>query len=261
MKTILVLALMAVWQPCGLTAGEKAERPTAVLQTHDEIARDLLIRNRVAAPSLIDQRGILLPEAAETEHKSTGLAVLYSLLLPGMGELYAGDYGAGKYFTIAEGLLAVGAIGFDRYGNWIKDDARQYAVTHAHSGLDGKDDLYFSVIGDYESVYEYNEAVLRSRDAQKVYDPHSSFYWNWDTPVNREQYRRLRVSSDERFNDAKFVVAAIAVNHVVSAINAARIAIRHNGSIEEGGRIDIHAGIIGGIARPEGIRVTLSRNF
>ena len=261
MKTIHLLALMAVWLPSGLTAGEKADRSSAFMQTHDEIARDLLIRNRGAVPSLNDQQGFLLQQAAETEHKSPGLAVLYSLLLPGMGELYAGDYGAGKYFTIAEGVLAVGAIGLDRYGNWIKDDARQYAVTHAHSGVDGKDDLYFSVIGDYQSVYEYNEAVLRSRDPQKVYDPHSSSYWSWDTPGNREQYRHLRVSSDERFNDARFVVAAIAVNHIVSAINAARIAIRHNGSTEESGRMDIHAGIIGGIAQPEGIRVTLSRNF
>jgi len=260
MKTIHFLALMAVWLPSALTAGEKAGRPAAVMQTHDEIARDLFTGNRSAASSVIDQQGLLI-QSGETEQKSPGLAVLYSLLLPGMGELYAGDYGAGKYFTIAEGVLALGAISLDRYGNWIKDDGRQFAVTHAHSGLDGKDDLYFSVIGDYQSVYEYNEAVLRSRDPQKAYDAHSSSYWSWDTPANREQYRRLRVSSDERFNDARFVVAAIAVNHIVSAIDAARVAIRHNGSIQEGGQIDLHASVIGGIARPEGIRVTLSRNF
>jgi len=259
MKTILVLALVAVWLPPALIAGEKADRPSAAVKTHDEIARDLIVHG--AAPPLIDQQGFLLPQVGETEQKSTGLAVVYSLLLPGMGELYAGDYGTGKYFTIAEGALALAAISFDRYGNWIKDDARQYAVTHAHSGLDGMDDQYFSVIGDYQSVYEYNEAVLRNRDAQKVYDPHSSSYWSWDTPDNRERYRQLRVSSDERFNDARFLVAAIVVNHIVSAIDAARIVIRHNGSREESGRIDIHAGIIGGIARPEGIRVTLSRNF
>src|SRR2546430_16416727 len=91
--------------------------------------------------------------------------------------------------------------------------------------------------------------------------PYTTLFRSGDTPGNREQYRHLRVSSDERFNDARFVVAAIAVNHIVSAINAARIAIRHNGSTEESGRMDLHAGIIGGITRPEGIRVTLSRNF
>jgi len=261
MKTIFVAALMAVLLPCGLSAGENTPRSASPAKSHDEIARDLIVRNRSLDQSLIDQPGMFPPEGAEADHKSPGLAVVYSLLLPGMGELYAGDYGAGKYFTIAEGLLVLGAVSLDRYGNWIKDDARQYAVLHAHSGLDGKDDQYFSNIGDYQSVYDYNEAVLRNRDAQKVYDPHSSSYWNWDTPDNREQYRQLRVSSDERFNDAKFVVAAIAVNHIVSAIDAARIAIRHNGSIEESGRIDLHAGIIGGIARPEGIKVTLSRNF
>ena len=33
--------------------------------------------------------------------KNLGLAILYSLLLPGMGELYTDAYSSGKYFTIA----------------------------------------------------------------------------------------------------------------------------------------------------------------
>jgi hypothetical protein len=53
----------------------------------------------------------------------------------------------------------------------------------------------------------------------------------------------------------------MAVNHLVSAINAARLAIRHNRSLEEGQLIDIHADVIGGLAHPGGIRITLSRSF
>jgi hypothetical protein len=35
--------------------------------------------------------------------KSAGLAALYSLVLPGMGELYAEGFSSGKYFLLAEG--------------------------------------------------------------------------------------------------------------------------------------------------------------
>lgn len=195
------------------------------------------------------------------EKKSTALAVMYSLLLPGMGELYAGDFGTGKYFTMVDGALIVALISFDRYANWLKDDSRQYAATHARSAVDGKDDQYFSDIGDFETVYDFNEAVLRDRQPQKLYNPNSDFYWSWDSPANREQYRAIRVNSDDRFNDTRFIVAAIGVNHLVSAINAARLAVRHNKSVEEGQLIDIHADVIGGIAHPAGIRITFSRNF
>lgn len=32
--------------------------------------------------------------------KSTGLAILYSLLIPGMGELYANSYSSGKFLLL-----------------------------------------------------------------------------------------------------------------------------------------------------------------
>ena len=40
------------------------------------------------------------------EKKAVGLAVVYSLVLPGMGELYADGFSSGKYFLIAEGVVA-----------------------------------------------------------------------------------------------------------------------------------------------------------
>ncbi|MEJ2103128.1 MAG: hypothetical protein P8X47_00970 [Ignavibacteriaceae bacterium] len=54
----------------------------------------------------------------DQEKKSVGLGIIYSLLLPGMGELYAGDYNTGKYFTIADGVLWGTFIGMNVYSNW-----------------------------------------------------------------------------------------------------------------------------------------------
>jgi len=63
--------------------------------------------------------------------KSGFMAVIYSLLLPGMGELYAGNYERGKYFTIAEGVFWCTYAGLKVYGNWQKDNYKSFAVTNA----------------------------------------------------------------------------------------------------------------------------------
>jgi len=198
---------------------------------------------------------------ASDERKSPALAVLYSLLLPGMGELYAGDYSGGKYFTMLEGGLVVALIGVDRYANWLQSDAYTYAAQHAHAGVDGKDDRYYVALGDYNDVFEYNNAMLRRRLPQYVYNPASSDYWKWDATANRNHYFDLKVTSDNRFNDARFIGAAIVVNHLISAINAGRIAISHNKGLAESSLFDMHADVIGGLANPCGLRITLSRSF
>ena len=46
------------------------------------------------------------------ERKSPMLAIVYSLLLPGMGELYGGDYSLGKYLTIADAVFWGGVKNF-----------------------------------------------------------------------------------------------------------------------------------------------------
>ena len=63
--------------------------------------------------------------------KSIGLAIVYSLLLPGMGELYAGSFQTGRYFLAAEGALWITLAGFDIYGNALRDDSREFAAAHA----------------------------------------------------------------------------------------------------------------------------------
>lgn len=198
-------------------------------------------------------------ETTPSGRKSVGFAVIYSLLLPGMGELYAGDYGTGKYFTGAEGVLWLGLAAVDLHARSLRDDARSYAALHADFNPSGKDDIYYINVGNFDDVYAYNEQVLRDRDAYKLYEPASS-YWRWDAAANRELYRDRRVSSDAMFNNTRFVVAALAVNRVLSAINAARLVVSGNRE-GSGGVIDIGARVLGGPLRPHGIALTITREF
>lgn len=201
--------------------------------------------------------------AGDEEVKSVPLAAAYSLLLPGMGELYVGRYSSGKYFTIAEGALWLTYISFQVYGNWVQTDARTYAAQHARAFTGGKGDQYFVDIGNFNSIEEFNQEMLRERLPYKVYSPLSAYYWNWDNGSNREAYRQLRVSSDEVFNNSRFVIGAIVVNHIISAVNAARMAMKHNAGTGggESDLIDIHARTLSGPAGCNGIMLSFSKTF
>ncbi|MDI6803202.1 MAG: hypothetical protein QME58_05065 [Bacteroidota bacterium] len=163
-----------------------------------------------------------------SQKKSVPLAVALSLVLPGMGELYTGDYSRGKYLTSAEGFLWLTFTSVQLYGTWLKNDARLFAVTNAGVNLDGKDDKFFVNIGNYSDIYWYNERKLQDREEDQLYDPNSNYYWQWNNEASRQKYRYIRIKSDEVFNSRQFIVGAILANHIVSAINAGMLASKYN---------------------------------
>lgn len=203
----------------------------------------------------------LFPDDAVSGKKTTGLAAICSLLLPGMGELYAGGFESGKYFLIAEGALWLTYATFEIYGNQIRDDARAFAAAHAGVMVTGKNDQYFVDIGNYINTFDYNQQKLRDHDIDKLYD-NPTFQWSWDSDLSRSTFREQRIASDNMYNNRKFVVAAILINHVGSAINAVRAAISHNKELSDvGGNLDIHADVMGGWAKPHGVMLTVTKTF
>jgi hypothetical protein len=184
------------------------------------------------------------------DKKSVSLAVVLSLLLPGMGELYVGDYSTGRYLTAADGALWITYASFELYGTWLRDDARKFATTNAGVNLSGQDNQFFVDIGNYKDVYYYNERKLQERQDNKLYDPNSSYFWSWNDDQNRQEYKKLRISSDQAFNSKQYVVAAVIINHIVSAINAARLAISHNSQNESLQSFRFDTKLLGSVNNP-----------
>lgn len=162
--------------------------------------------------------------------KNAGLAIIYSLLLPGMGELYAGNYSSGKYFTAAEGLLWVSYIGMNTYAGWKKNDYKSLAVKNAGITASGKDETYYATIGDYESIDHFNNEKTLENNFSEMYDAHK-YYWKWNSVNDRKNYRDLWVKSEQAYNDVRFIVGAMIINRLVSAINAVRLVSKYNKSI------------------------------
>jgi len=161
------------------------------------------------------------------EKKSPGLAILYSLLLPGMGELYAGNYSTGKYFTIADGVIWGFFTGMTIYGNNKEDDYRSFAKAYGSVNLDGKDEEYFANISLYENIDEFNREKELNRDFNGVYDV-DTYYWEWEGTSQRREYRDLWLSSENAKNNVRFAVGALVLNRIVSAIFAVRSVSAYN---------------------------------
>lgn len=222
--------------------------------TRYETRLDLL--NVSPAPSLPPAQG------AAPARKSVGLAVLYSLLLPGMGELYAENFASGKYFLIAEGALWLGYAAVEIHANGLRDDARAFAVAYAGVSADGKDDQFFVDIGNFLNTDDYNDKKLRDREPGKLYDPLTGYSWRWNTDASRMTFREERVASETMYNNRNFVGAAILINHLISAINAARASIAYNNAQEQAlGDLQLSARVLGGMDQPHGVILTLAKGL
>lgn len=163
--------------------------------------------------------------------KNTGLAIIYSLLIPGMGELYAENYSSGKYFTIAEGALWATFIGMNVYGNWQENRYKTYAQTYAGINPESKDEDFYATIGLYTSIETYNnEKALERRYDEMLSE--QKFFWKWNSTEQRKTYRSMWTSSEQTFNDVRFVVGAMLVNRLLSAINAVRSVSSYNSQLE-----------------------------
>ncbi|HLF19311.1 MAG TPA: hypothetical protein VI704_00840 [Bacteroidota bacterium] len=211
-------------------------------------------------PPQEEERSISFALEEENAEKSVWLAVASSLVLPGMGELYVGSFATGKYFLIGEAGIWLTYSGFITHGNWLRNDARTFAVQHANVQLDGKDDQFEVNIGNFGNTAEYNQQKLRNREYELVYTT-TQDSWQWDNDMSREQFKSLRIRSDEIYRNAKFLIGAAVVNRVISAFMAGRSAAAHNRRVRYEGAWQIRVSPSGGFLNIHGMELQLSKEF
>ncbi len=167
-----------------------------------------------------------------SKKKKRGLAILFSALLPGMGELYADSYSSGKYFTIADGVLWGTLVGVSTYADNQEDNYRAFAQTYGGVNLNGKDKAYFANIANYLNINDYNHAKELERNFNDVYYE-ETHYWRWADQSERKEYRSMWKSSETAKNSTRFIVGALILNRVASVINAIRLLNAYNNNLEK----------------------------
>jgi len=186
-----------------------------------------------------------LPERARNDKqispkKSIKKAFFLSLVLPGAGEYYAGARTQAKAFLGAEALIWSFAAVNKFQGEMWKRDYRNFAAQQAGANPERTEDIYYQNIYEYSSSYWYNADVWA--EARMIYpdDPQAQesyvsglLYgspddWSWQTSDDWYQYRGMRVKSQEALHRISYSYGAAVLNHLLSAVNAARLTKRYN---------------------------------
>ncbi len=125
-------------------------------------------------------------------------------------------------------------------GEMWRRDYRNFAAQYAGANSGRTEDVYYQNIYEYASSYWYNADIWA--EARMIYpdDPASQeiyvagkLYgaedaWTWQTNSNWYQYRGLRVKSQEALHRISYSYGAAILNHLLSAVNAARLAKKQN---------------------------------
>ena len=163
-------------------------------------------------------------------------ALLYSLILPGMGELSMGDKGRAAGFLVGEGLIWSNFIYWRVAGHLRKDDYIEQAMLNAGVGVNQESDDYWRLVGQFErssgsgpGTYEED---LR-REARDLYPgdpaaqdafvaaklPTGNRAWDWSSPELQDSYSNTRENSKRAYNRAQYSFAAAILNRVLSVID------------------------------------------
>jgi len=206
-------------------------------------------------------------EMSERPPKSVGRSLLYSAMVPGAGQLYAGSRGRAAFFFVLEVVGWGTYINWNTKGNDIEDEfraradttwspfnylkwrnstiARNSSITHAlpcstfvEAGIvtrpsmsvpeslkgcaDSEVQQYYELIGKYNQFVS-GWADVTDRNLSPVQPTEVDSAENFLSET-RLSYEDRRNDSNRYLKRASTVGGLILVNHIISAIDAARVA-------------------------------------
>ncbi len=146
--------------------------------------------------------------------------VVKSLVFPGWGEYSLDNQIRGRIFVLSETVLLLAILG--SYSVAQKQDTEYKAYAAEHAGIDpiGKDRQFWVDIGNYSSLFLFNEEHLRWREFKSLYEDNDTWAWAWDSGNNRERFENMRIASDSWSLRGSFLIGGVVLNHIVSAIDA-----------------------------------------
>ncbi len=209
----------------------------------------------------------------EPELKNVKLAMLYSLLLPGLGESYLGHKGRATVFFVAEGAIWTSFAVFRIQGNHREELYKEFAEVHA--GVAQRDDEdFYRTIGNFiaaDGPFSANEQVRRQarsihpddREAQDEYFEENAYTgddaWRWLSEDRLERYGEMRGSAQNAYHNSELAVGLLVANRILSVVDVGLLGARSKRE-----QADDQARLSWNFEAPQGgpgARITLSRTF
>jgi hypothetical protein len=175
---------------------------------------------------------------SRNKDKSLALAMLYSAVLPGTGELYLHEKKDAKVFLLAEaGFWAALYFSYLARESYLAG-ARNYASDFAGIDASDKSVKFLETMADYRSYlekqhrqdsYELAQQLSGKRERDYGIPPTSGNYWDFGSSANPANTRHWKAyQSQMRYYRASevaisFAIGALAANRVVSLANTLRV--------------------------------------
>jgi hypothetical protein len=165
---------------------------------------------------------------------SAGRAVLYSMLLPGLGDWYAGNKGRAKAFFIVDAAIWTSFIVFQVQGHKREDSYKQMAVDLAGVTSTGHSDDFYSEVGQYNNSDVY-ETIFKQDHRIDIwpdvgYEAMERYYlenrvadfeeWAWANSDQKIEFRHLKTASKNAYRRSNYVIALAVANRVIASIFA-----------------------------------------
>ena len=143
--------------------------------------------------------------------------VLKSSLIPGWGEAVLENNKRARLFYSIELSLWTACLATYTASFHQMLQYQSFAVEHAGVDADNKDHKYWVDIGNYVDIDQHNSEHLRWRYLDEIYD--ESDRWLWDNKNNMKNFESMRIRSDMLAKTGEYVIGAIIMNHLLSAID------------------------------------------
>jgi hypothetical protein len=168
--------------------------------------------------------------------KSTGRAVLYSLVLPGWGQLYLGEKRNAWTFFATEAAVWTSFFVFEIQGHQRKNGYQEYAQVFAGIQSDSHSDDFWAIITQYNSSKDYEDELKREgrfaifpeggADALDRYFVENRIGdyepWEWQSAEIRRDYQDRRSASKRAFRRALYAAATGLANRAAAVFFAVR---------------------------------------
>ncbi|HKI45809.1 MAG TPA: hypothetical protein VKA08_10810 [Balneolales bacterium] len=158
----------------------------------------------------------------DQHNPSPGRALLYSLLIPGLGHYYVDHHhwARGQVHLAAEAILWTALIGLKSFSGALNNDMFTYANVHSGINIRNRDRAFQLAVGSFNSLQDYNDYETRARNWDQLYPNTANYYWKWDQQGNRQTYESMSNRYDRINQQVPAIIALMVANRVISGISA-----------------------------------------
>ena len=149
-------------------------------------------------------------------------AFLRSLIIPGWGHYYVnqGQWTRGQLHLGTEVALIASYFGLSVRAKNLEMQYETLAALKAGVNITDRSRSFQIALGDFNTLQEYNDFQLRSRNWNRIFENQTENQWFWESEKSRENYNDLRADVDRVKNQLPAILGLMVVNRVVSALSA-----------------------------------------